>query len=56
MSNKKEILLKIYDAIFRPILAKEKWKEREEKRKEREEKRKEREEKIQKNYNSDLAA
>lgn len=49
MSNKKEILLKIYVAIFRPILAKEK-------RKEREEKRKEREEKIQKNYNSDLAA
>ena len=49
MSNKKEILLEIYIAIFRPILAKEK-------RKEREEKRKAREEKIQKNYNSDLAA
>ena len=56
MSNKKEILLKIYVAIFRPILAKEKRKEREEKRKEREEKRKEREEKMKENYNSDLAA
>jgi len=42
MSNKKEILLKNYVAIYRPILAKEK--------------RKEREERIQKNYNYDLAA
>ena len=42
MSNKKEILLKNYVAIYRPILAKEK--------------RKEKEERMQNDFKYDLAA